>query len=197
MPVAIETTAKLIPIEYVVPNPDQPRRAIDETSEGFQELRNSIWRHGLLQPIVVAQTSTHTFKLLAGERRWRVFRDLAKHDDKRFSNIMAIVRVEQTDTDALILGLTENVVREDLRPGDRAAAVARLRSMKGMTLERVAEQMGLSLSFVKKLASIADSEPVVEAVNAGTIGIDAGAAIAKATRGDGEAAVEVIGQLQH
>ena len=44
-----------IPIDQIRPNPGQPRREIDEASEEFEELRQSIWQHELIQLVVVSQ----------------------------------------------------------------------------------------------------------------------------------------------
>jgi ParB/RepB/Spo0J family partition protein len=195
MPTATEARPQLINIDEVIPNPNQPRRSIDETSESFVELRNSIWRHGLIQPIVVTQNGRSVYTLLAGERRWRVFREFVKHDAARFSRIPAVVRLTapEPEVDHLVIGLTENVVREDLRPGDRAAAVDRLRELTGMTLDHVAETMGVSLSFVKKLAAISKSEAVSAAVNDRLVSPAVGAVVAKAAGGDEAVARELLG----
>jgi ParB family transcriptional regulator, chromosome partitioning protein len=53
----------------VVPNKDQPRRQFDQ--QALNELAESITKHGILQPIVVAPLGTDKFQIIAGERRWR------------------------------------------------------------------------------------------------------------------------------
>jgi Predicted transcriptional regulators len=57
-----------IPVSAIMRNPRQPRTRFDPTA--LQELANSIREHGVLQPIIVAQTETPgRYRLIAGERR--------------------------------------------------------------------------------------------------------------------------------
>ena len=62
---------RLVPIESVVPNKDQPRRTF--TEDHLRELSESIRAKGILQPIIVrpAPGSEGQFEIVAGERRWR------------------------------------------------------------------------------------------------------------------------------
>ena len=57
-----------LPIEEVLPSDSQPRQRFEETA--LEELRQSIDRHGILQPIVVRRRGS-AFEIVAGERRWR------------------------------------------------------------------------------------------------------------------------------
>src|SRR5262249_5734127 len=62
-----------LPIHQVSPNPSQPRRKFDETALG--ELKQSIARDGVLQPLLVRKTGDNVYQIIAGERRWRAARD--------------------------------------------------------------------------------------------------------------------------
>src|SRR5258708_35227362 len=64
---------RLLPLDSVAPNPDQPRRTVDETSEAFEDLVGTIRTRGLLQPIVVdrQQMADGRHLLVAGARRVR------------------------------------------------------------------------------------------------------------------------------
>ena len=59
----------LIDIE---PNREQPRKTFDE--KALAELADSIKEHGLLQPIIVKPLAGGTYRIIAGERRWRASR---------------------------------------------------------------------------------------------------------------------------
>jgi ParB family chromosome partitioning protein len=61
---------KLIPIDQIVEDPDQPRRGYDE--ESLQGLAESIRRYGLINPITVRLLPDgETYQIITGERRWR------------------------------------------------------------------------------------------------------------------------------
>lgn len=204
-PDAAVTGASLrIPVAHIRPNPDQPLRDIDETSVAFSvafiELRSSIWLTGLIQPVVVWRPPADDhYLLLAGERRWRAFRSLASHDPARFSAIPAVVWTDVRHgaaATATIIGLLENVVREGLRPGDRAAAVARLRQLTGWTLEQIGAQMGLTISRVSELATMGVHEPVVAALNAGTLTRETALPIVRTAKHDEQLTLALVGAAQ-
>ena len=58
-----------LPIEQIVPNPDQPRKQFD--AESLQGLSQSIKADGIMQPVIVRPGADDTFQIVAGERRWR------------------------------------------------------------------------------------------------------------------------------
>lgn len=63
-------TLRLLPLQRVEPNPDQPRRDFNE--EELQALADSIATHGMLQPLTVREISgSEYYQIIAGERRWR------------------------------------------------------------------------------------------------------------------------------
>ena len=66
------TGVRVLPIDQIEPNPEQPRLAMDPTS--LEELAASIREHGVLQPILVRPLGNNEFQLIAGERRWRASR---------------------------------------------------------------------------------------------------------------------------
>jgi ParB family chromosome partitioning protein len=65
---ARKDVVRLLPVDHLQPNPHQPRSAIDEAQ--LAELSASIRTHGLIQPLIVTET-TAGYVLIAGERRWR------------------------------------------------------------------------------------------------------------------------------
>ena len=60
---------RVIPVDRIEPNPDQPRMVFD--AEALHELAASIREHGVLQPILVRPLGENRYQLVAGERRWR------------------------------------------------------------------------------------------------------------------------------
>ena len=65
---ALQAGVAELPVNAIVPNPHQPRTAMDETA--LRELADSIREHGLIQPLIVTQSASG-YQLIAGERRWR------------------------------------------------------------------------------------------------------------------------------
>jgi ParB family chromosome partitioning protein len=149
-----------IPLDRIQPNPHQPRRQISESS--IAELAASIKSTGLIQPVIVRQTSGG-YELIAGERRWRAAQ-LAG-----LQSIPAIVR----DVDSLAqaqMALVENIQREDLNPIDRAESYRALLTQLGLTQAELAGRLGEERSSVANYLRLLDlAEPVRELVRLGKL----------------------------
>ena len=65
----IKTDQLYLPIEYIKPNPDQPRKIFD--TDELKELASTINQKGILQPLIVTQKNDKNYEIVAGERRWR------------------------------------------------------------------------------------------------------------------------------
>ena len=126
-------------MESVRPNPFQPRTHFDE--EGLQELKASLERHGLMQPIVVRKED-QGFTLISGERRWRAAK-LAG-----WTEVPAVVRQDVPDEEMLELALIENVQRRDLDPLEKAKSFQRMVDELQLTQESIAERVSLKRSTV-------------------------------------------------
>jgi len=140
-----ETSAsivKLVSIEDLIPNPDQPRKSF--TQESLDELAESIRRHGLLQPLLVHQEKSGKYIIIAGERRYRAAQIAG------LEQLPVIVRSQDDENHRIELSLVENIQREDLDPIEEAQAYAKLMEITGVTQERVAEMVGKSRVAVTK-----------------------------------------------
>jgi ParB family chromosome partitioning protein len=124
-----------LPVESVHANPRQPRRRFEP--EATTGLAASIRRQGVLQPVVVRPRPGGGYELVAGERRWRAAREAG------VPTIPAVVR-DVDDRDTLLLGLVENVARENLSPVEEARAYAALIDEFELSLGDVAERVGRS-----------------------------------------------------
>ena len=93
-----------IPLEEIKKNPYQPRTVFNE--EKLDELKDSIEKNGLLQPIVVKK-AVKGYYIIAGERRFRAYELLGK------KTIPAIIK-EMSDEEMMIFAVLENLQREDL-----------------------------------------------------------------------------------
>ena len=120
-----------LPVESIHPNPRQPRRRFEP--EAAAGLASSIRLQGVLQPIVVRRRADGGFELVAGERRWRAAQAAG------VATLPALVR-DVEDRDSLLIGLVENVAREQLSPVEEARAYASLVDEFELSLGDVAEQ---------------------------------------------------------
>lgn len=197
----VDTVQDRVLIDRIRPNPHQPRQVLDEDSEEFEELVGSIRQQGLIQPISLWQLDDADYIIIAGERRWRAYRRLASEKPSDYARIPATVTRllgDHPEARALMMALIENVVRQDLRDGERADALKRLKATTGWTYEQVAERMGLSVSRVQDLASLARHETVRDALNDGVISQKQALAIAQGIpAGEGELASELVGVVQN
>ena len=130
-----EPTLATLAVSEIHANPKQPRRQFE--SEGVSGLAESIKAQGLIQPVVVRPRLAGGYELIAGERRWRAAREAG------LETVPAVVR-EADDRDTLLLGLVENVAREDLSPVEEARAYAMLLDEFALSLGEVAERVGKS-----------------------------------------------------
>ena len=119
--------------DQIRPNRFQPRTTISESS--LEELKASIKKSGVLEPVLVRPIAHGTYELVAGERRLRAAQALGMPD------VPAIVKT-LTDREALEFSLVENIQRENLNPLEEAKGYARLIDEFGYTQEDVAASVG-------------------------------------------------------
>lgn len=150
-----------IRISDIEPNRNQPRRDFDE--ESLSELAESIQKHGLIQPIVVRPETNGSYRIIAGERRWRASRMAG------LTQVPAIIK-EIDDKALMELALIENLQREDLNAVEEALGYRSLIDTYELTQEQVAESVGKSRSAVTnalRLLNLNDTE--LEALRMGSI----------------------------
>ena len=126
------------PIDKVLPNRYQPRKRID--SDQIKELAASIKAEGLIQPIA-ARPTKDGYEIIAGERRWRAYRQL-----RRKTIPLRVLEVE--DASSAALSLIENLQREGLDPIEEALGFSALIQEFDLTQANVAERLGKSRVFV-------------------------------------------------
>jgi ParB family chromosome partitioning protein len=136
-----------LPVDAIHPNPKQPRKRFD--GDAGSGLAESVRRQGVIQPLLVRPRAAGGYELIAGERRWRAARE-AGH-----ANVPAVVR-DADDRDTLVLGLIENVAREQLTPVEEARAYAVLLDEFALELGEVAERVGRSKPSVSNRIRLLD-----------------------------------------
>jgi ParB family transcriptional regulator, chromosome partitioning protein len=149
-----------LPVERIRASARQPRRRFD--SEAGDGLADSVRAQGVLQPVVVRPLNGG-YELIAGERRWRAARAAG------LATVPAVVRTAD-DRDSLLLGLVENVAREQLSPVEEARAYSVLLDEFELGLGNVAEQVGRSKSAVSnRLRLLELPDDVLELVESGEL----------------------------
>jgi ParB family chromosome partitioning protein len=124
------------------PGKYQPRRHISQTE--LEALADSIRTQGVIQPIIVRKLNKDFYEIIAGERRWRA----AQLAD--LQTIPVIIK-EISDEKAMVIGLIENIQREDLNPLEEAQALDRLVKEFNLTHVQIAEAVGKSRTTVTNL----------------------------------------------
>lgn len=161
---------QMIAVDQVKPSQQQVRRRFDP--DGLRELSDSIRTHGLLQPILVRRL-TDGYELLAGERRWRAARMAG------VERVPALVRVADEAPTRLVLGLIENLQREDLDPIEEAHGLRLLCDEFGLTQEEVAVRLGKNRVSINQSLRLLTATPAVQsAVSSGVITAGHGRALA-------------------
>jgi ParB family chromosome partitioning protein len=130
-----------VPIEFVSPNPRNPRRAFADVE--LDELAASIRERGIIQPILVRATrgSADHFEIVAGERRWRAAQRAGLHD-------VPVIALEVNDREALELAIVENVQRADLNALEEAGGYQALADEFKYSQDDIAKIVGKSRSHV-------------------------------------------------
>src|SRR6195256_786740 len=149
-------TQRKVPIEFLKPNPRNPRRDFSDAELG--ELADSIRQHGVIQPIVVrpVKGSQDRFEIIAGERRWRASQIVGLHE-------VPIVPVDVSDSDALEIAIIENVQRENLNAMEEAQGYHALANEFKRSQDEIAKIVGKSRSHVANMMRLTKLPAEVQA----------------------------------
>lgn len=120
-------------ITSIAPSENQPRRVFNNDS--LNELAASIKEKGIIQPVIVRKDTDNTYRLIAGERRWRAAKIAG------LIKLPAIVK-DVAPAEAIELALIENIQREDLNPVETAGAFQKLISEFNLTHDDLSKKLG-------------------------------------------------------
>ena len=127
-----------IALDEIKKNPYQPRTYFNE--EKLNELKESIEKNGLLQPIIVKK-AVKGYYIIAGERRYRAFELLDRKE------IPAIIK-EMTDEEMMVFAVLENLQREDLSALEESESYRNLMDKMSLTQEELAKKLGKSRPYI-------------------------------------------------
>jgi ParB family transcriptional regulator, chromosome partitioning protein len=135
---------RMIPVEQIRPNPDQPRKAIGD----LRDLTDSVREKGVLEPLLVRFVPREDcYYIISGERRYHA---------ARAAGLREIPCIEKTadDAETLEIGLIENLQRKDLTAFEEADGLHRLATQFEYTHEDVARKIGRARSSVTETLSL-------------------------------------------
>jgi len=127
-----------IEVKKIFPNLFQPRKNFD--SEKLEDLKESIKKHGIIQPIVVRKAGDG-YELVVGERRLRAVKEL------KIKKIPVVIKNFNNEK-SLEIALVENIQREDLNLIDQANGFKRLMDEFNLTQQELAEVTAKSRTLV-------------------------------------------------
>jgi ParB family chromosome partitioning protein len=133
---------RMVPIDQLDPNPNQPRQVMGDLSE----LMASIAEKGIIEPIIVRQRGRR-FQIVAGERRYQAAVQVGLRE-------LPIVIREVDDNEVIEIALVENIQRKDLTPFEEAEALHSLGTRCGYTHEDMARRLGKSRTAITESLSL-------------------------------------------
>ena len=145
-----ESNPNELDLHILQPKPLQHRGII--TPESLVELVDSIREHGVLEPIIVAQTPAG-YQIIAGERRWRASKIAG------LAQVPVSIKIT-TPQGMLEMAIVENVQRIDLNPLERSKAYMRLMEEFNLSNQEIAKRVGKSPSYISntiRLLSLPDA----------------------------------------
>jgi ParB family chromosome partitioning protein len=151
-----QDTYSRVPLDAIEPNPEQPRKHFSQ--EALDELAQSIQSQGLLQPLLVRPLPDNPdrYQIIAGERRWKAARQA------KLTEVPALVR-DISDSEALIIGLIENLQREDLNALEEAEALKQLQQELKISQDELSDRIGRSRSSIANSLRLLQLEPEIHA----------------------------------
>ena len=146
---------KLVPVEKIYPNPNQPRKSFHE--EKLIELAKSIKTKGIVQPLIVRKKkgTKESFEIVAGERRWRAAQRARIHE-------LPVIVKEFTDIEVLEIAIIENVQRADLNPIEEAVGYKNLMDNFDHTQDGLSREIGKSRSHIANLLRLLNLPTAVQ-----------------------------------
>lgn len=133
---------RMVPIDHIDPNPDQPRQAMGDLAE----LIASVKEKGIIEPLIVRQRGGR-YQIIAGERRYHAGSQAGLHE-------LPVVVRDVDDGEMLELALIENLQRKDLTPFEESEAMQGLAQKFGYTHEDLAKRLGKSRTTITEALSL-------------------------------------------
>lgn len=128
---------KYVPIDKVIPSSYQPRKSFDD--DLILKLGESIYEHGLIQPLVVSERKKGHYELIAGERRLRACKAIGLNE-------VPVILKNANEKEKAEMTLVENLQRQNLNYIEEAIGYRQILDLFGLTQEELAKRLGKSQS---------------------------------------------------
>ncbi len=132
-----------VPLNALMPDPEQPRKNFD--AELLAELKASIEKHGVLQPVIFRKDADDSLIIISGERRYKA---------SQLAQKQSIPGIYNTSGNATEIALVENSQRENLNPMETAEALKRLKDEKSYTNVEISAAIGKVESTICEILSL-------------------------------------------
>jgi ParB family chromosome partitioning protein len=145
---------RMIPIEQLQPNADQPRKDVGD----LRSLIDSVREKGVLEPLLVRYLAeSDKYMIISGERRYHAARAASLRE-------LPCIEKDADDAESLELALIENLQRKDLTPFEEADGVQSLGDRFGLTHEEIAKKIAKSRSSITEVLSLRTIPDAVKAM---------------------------------
>tara|TARA_Y100000994_G_C15652279_1_gene425901 strand:+ start:142 stop:1059 length:918 start_codon:yes stop_codon:yes gene_type:complete len=136
-----------VELSKIIPNASNPRENFDEAE--MQKLKDSIFKHGILQALTVRELDNDKYELIAGGRRFEAISQLFKeHKDDKFGLVPVFIKQIDTESQMTELALIENIQRSNLNPIEEAFAFSKLKINYKMSDQQIGDSVGKSRSGI-------------------------------------------------
>ena len=147
---------QMIEVTALEKSPQNVRKNVPK--QAAQDLKASIFAHGLLQNLVVTKAGADKYRVIAGGRRLAALRELQKEGHLPAHHAVACQVAE--DDNATELSLVENIVRLAMHPADEFEAFVKLIE-QGQSAAEIAERFGTTEKHVLKRLSLGKLAPML------------------------------------
>ncbi len=144
----METTAQVLPIDVVIPNPDQPREYFN--AEKMFQLKESIRSEGIMSPIIVMDNEDGSYMIIAGERRYRAAKELGIRE------VPVVIEPHMDDMQMRVRQFQVEEYHEPWTPIERAKAIIVLAEGMNMTLQQVCEMLHVTQRDARRFIAFAE-----------------------------------------
>lgn len=142
---------KMIPLDRIQPNPDQPRKVLGD----LRELTLSIREKGVLEPLLVTYDAPNDlYIIISGERRYLAAKAAG------FNEVPCIEKTVDA-AEMLEIALIENLQRKDLDPFEEAEGFQSLADQFDYTHEEIAQRIGKSRATVSETLALRAIPPQI------------------------------------
>ena len=139
---------KNVDTAFIKESPTQARKKFDQTK--LEELKDSISKNGILQPLIVQKLENNRYELIAGERRLRASRML------KLESVPCLIKDVSSKRDAVVLGIVENIQRSKLSSIEEALAYKNLKENFELSNDEIGFLVGKSRPHISNMLRVSN-----------------------------------------